>query len=208
MRKGPALTGALVAALAWAAGAEAPVTPPFVYTAAPRYDPAAWLQGRERFPSGAALMLVSGRARRGVAPGFHAAADAQVSFDGARVLFAGKRTASEPWRIWEAALAGGVPRQITSGERDCLRPLYLPDVRVVYTRLSPRGSDLEIVPLAGGKIERLTFAPGRYLTADVLRDGRILFEAAAGAPTARACRRFAATTGATVPARANSLPAT
>jgi hypothetical protein len=54
----------------------------------------------------------------------------------------------------------------------------LPDGRVVYTRMSPQGSEIEIAPLDGGKPARLTFAPGRYLTDDVLRDGRILFEAA------------------------------
>ena len=47
---------------------------------------------------------------------------------------------------------------------------------MVYTRISAQGSEIEIVALAGGKAERLSFAPGWVLTDDVLRDGRILFE--------------------------------
>jgi hypothetical protein len=47
----------------------------------------------------------------------------------------------------------------------------------VYTRVLARGTEIEIVPLAGsGAAEALTFVPGWYLTDDVLQDGRILFE--------------------------------
>jgi len=53
----------------------------------------------------------------------------------------------------------------------------LPDGRVVYTQLFDRGSEIQIVPLAGAAApETLTFVPGWYLTDDVLHDGRILFE--------------------------------
>ena len=94
-----------------------------------------------------------------------------MSYDGTRVLFSGKRAAAEHWQIWEVALAGGPPRQITQCASDCVRPLYLPTGEVVYTHLSAQGGAIEIA----GK--PLTFVPGRYLTGAVLRDGRILFEA-------------------------------
>jgi hypothetical protein len=157
---------------------EAPRAPAYLFTSAPRYDPQAWLSGHDRFPSGATLTFVAGQKRRPLAPGFYATADPSVSFDGAKALFAGKRKASGKWQVWETLIEGGVPRQITSGDSDCIRPLYVPDGRVVYTRLSAQGSDIEIVPLPGGKAERLTFGPGWRLTDDVLRDSRILFEAA------------------------------
>jgi len=175
-----AAAAVLAAVLACMAGAGRAALPAYVFTLAPRYEPKAWLGGRDRFPAGAALMFVSGQTRRKVASGLYASADAAVSLDGGRVLFAGKRTAAEHWQIWEAALDGGLPRQITSCESDCVRPLYLPDDRIVYTQITPHGSDVEIVPLNGGKPARLTFAPGWYLTDDVLRDGRILLEAAEG----------------------------
>jgi Hydrazine synthase alpha subunit middle domain len=152
--------------------------PGYVFTSARRFEPQVWMEGRERFPAGAALVLVSGPDRRTLFPDFFASADAAISSDGRQVLFAGKRTASAHWQIWEAPLAGGTPHALTPADADCIRPVYLPDGRAVYTRLRAMGSELEAIPLAGGPTARLSFAPGWYLTADVLRDGRILFETA------------------------------
>jgi len=173
----------LAAAADWAAVARAPDIPPYIFTSAPRYEPQAWLAGHERFPSGAALSFVSGDTRRLLAGGFYASADAAVSYDASEALFAAKRGAKDHWQVWETPIKGGAPRQITDCDADCIRPLYIPDGRVAYTRLSAQGSAIEIIPLAGGKAERLTFAPGWVLTDDVLRDGRILFEYSSGGRT-------------------------
>src|ERR1017187_5484294 len=175
--------GAPAGAAAGAAVGEAPAIPAYLFTSAPRYDPQAWLSGRDRFPSGATLTFVSGQKRRPLVSAFYASADAAVFFDGTKALFAGKRESGGHWQIWETAVEGGAPRQITFGDSECIRPLYVPDGRVVYTRVSAQGSAIEIVPLAGGKAERLTFVPGWVLTDDVLRDGRILFERAGTANT-------------------------
>jgi hypothetical protein len=153
------------------------VLPPFVCTLAPQYDAAALSRGQERFPKGAEIFLISAGKRQKLAPGFYASADPAVSFDARSILFAGKAGASQPWSIWEAAVSGGTPRRVVECPTGCARPLYLPGGRIAYTRLSAGGSDLEVAPLAGGDPpRRLTFAPGRRLTDDVLRDGRILFE--------------------------------
>ena len=146
----------------------------YLFTEAPRYDAKAWMEGRDRFPAGAALRFAGGRA---IVASFYASADATVNFDGTRILFAGKKNVSSPWQIWEQALTNGMPRQITSGDTDCIRPFYLPEDRIVYTRVGKAESWIESMPLAGGKASRLTFALGRCLTDDVLRDGRVLFEA-------------------------------
>lgn len=151
----------------------------YIFTEASRYVPRAWMDGRDRFPSGAALRFFDGASRRPVVPGFYASSDAAISFDGNRVLFAGKRTAALPWQIWELSLTRGTPRQITQGDSDCIRPFYLPEDRIVYTRVKVAESFIETTPLAGGSggnATRLSFVPNRYLTDDVLRDGRILFE--------------------------------
>lgn len=151
--------------------------PDYAYVAAPRYDSAAWRSGHERFPAGAAVMLATAQGQRKLAADFYASTDPAVSFDGLRILFAGKRTAAGPWQIWETAVAGGAPRQLTTADTDCIRPLYLPDGRAVYTKLLQRGSEIQVVPLSGAATpETLTFVPGWYLTDDVLYDGRILFE--------------------------------
>jgi hypothetical protein len=147
--------------------------PPFVYTEAARYDS----KGGERFPADARLMLVQGGAARALVPGFAASADAAVSFDGARVLFAGKQRPGEPWQIWETAIAGGAPRRVTSGSEDCIRPFYMPGDNLVYARRAKAGFEIELAPLAGGTPLRLTYGYGDHIPSDVLLDGRVLFDA-------------------------------
>jgi hypothetical protein len=149
-----------------------------VYTSAPRYDTEAWLRGAERFPAGAQLMIAKDATSRVLVAGFTSTADASVSFDGMRVLFAGKRDGKDRWQIWEMAVAGGDPKRITSCDSDCVRPFYLPDGRVVYARNVNRHFRLEAAPLDGGPALELTYDPGNALPTDVRRDGRILFEAA------------------------------
>ncbi|HEY3839674.1 MAG TPA: hypothetical protein VGL72_24050, partial [Bryobacteraceae bacterium] len=105
-----------------------------------------------------------------------ASADASVSYDARRVLFAGRPTRHDHWQIWEVDLVDGVPHRLVTCREDCVRPLYLPNGRIVYTRITPTGSTIEVAAPNGGVPDVLTHVPGRYLTNDVLRDGRILFE--------------------------------
>jgi hypothetical protein len=143
----------------------------FVFTSAPVFDSGA----ANRFPRGAAIVLARGASRKRIAPGFYASADPAVSFDGSRILFAGKPTLNGPWQIWEVSVSGGDPRQLVHSPTDCTHPLYVPDGRIAYTRASAGGSDVVIADAKGGSPQRLTFAPGHHITQDVLRDGRILF---------------------------------
>ena len=147
-----------------------------LFTEAPRYDARAWMDNRDRFPSGSQIIISEGPDRRPLVAGFVATADPEISFDGKRVVFAGRQKTGDAWRVWEAGLDGSAPRLVSAGAGDCYRPLYLPDERVVWTRRMAGGSRIEIAPLSGEASEPLSFAPGQYLTADVLHDGRILFE--------------------------------
>lgn len=154
----------------------------FLYTVANEYDASAWLEGRERFPNGAEVFLRSENKRRPLVRGFAASADPAVSFDGTHVLFAGKQKDTDPWQVYEVsyevAQAGGEPRRITSCAEGCVRPLYVPEDRVVYAHRVHGRFLIEVAPLAGGKPLQLTYAPGSFLPTDVLRDGRVLFEGA------------------------------
>jgi hypothetical protein len=67
---------------------------------------------------------------------------------------------------------------VTSGSEDCIRPFYLPENRVVYARKTVGRFVIETLDLAGGKPLPLSYGPANFLPTDVLRDGRILFEAA------------------------------
>ena len=151
---------------------------PLLYTVAKKYDALAWLQGNERFPRGAQIFIQTGSERHLLVNGFAASADPAVSFDGERVLFAGKQKATDSWQIYEVAVNGDGPRRVLPCDKDCVRPLYLPEDRFVYAH-SVRGQFvLEAAPLAGGKPVQLTYAPGNWFPSDVLRDGRVLFEGA------------------------------
>ena len=157
-------------------------SPSFLYTVAVNYEPLAWMHSADRFPTGATIFLHDGKGQHPLVPGFAASADTAVSFDGKHVLFSGKLKAGDPWQIWEIALDGREPRRVTSTPNDCIRPFYLPgslgDDRVVYARKTAGRFVVEAMNLAGGKPLALTYGPANFLPTDVLRDGRILFEAA------------------------------
>ena len=148
-----------------------------ILTAAPAYDSLAALRGGERFPQGAQLMTLANGRMTPLAPGFAASADASVSFDAKTVLFAGKRNAGDPWQIWEMPREGGSPRLVLAGTTDLIRPMGMPGGRMVYARREPHGFALETATLEGKDVAPLSFLPGNFIPDDVLRDGRVLFEA-------------------------------
>src|SRR6266700_1471319 len=105
-----------------------------MYTRTPTYVPQAWMNGGERFPRGGMIVLKTGNDSRELVADFAAGVDPSVNPDGTSVLFAGKKKQDDPWQIYEMPLNGGALRQITSGKEDCIRPLYLPEGRMVYAR--------------------------------------------------------------------------
>ena len=157
-----------------------PASAPLLYIVAREYSPTAWISGGERFPRGAAIVLRTGESSRELVSGFYAAADPNVSFDGRRVLFSGKRSTRDAWQIWELTVATRRVRQITHCDRDCIRPLYVPPDRLVYAHRIADHFVLELAALnpTTEKPLQLSHATGNYLPDDVLRDGRILFAAA------------------------------
>jgi hypothetical protein len=168
--------------------AQAPSTD-IIVTAAPVYEPLAALRGGERFPMGAQLMLVHDGKAEPLVTGFAATADANVSFDGKTVLFAGKQSAADPWQIWELTLADRSVRKVITTANDAVRPFYLPGGRMVWAQHAQRGFQLEsaedghtpaqkfLNPTAGPGVLRLSYMQASAFPADVLADGRILFEA-------------------------------
>jgi len=172
------------------AAAQTPVADVIV-TSAPAYLPLAALhsagQSAERFPKGAQLQLIHAGKPELLVKDFAATADAQVSFDAKSVLFAGKKTASDPWQIWQLTLQDRSVLKVASAPTDLVRPLYLPYGRVVYAHRGPQGFYLETAALPGYKgtasnvpvkdVVRLTYLPSSAFPVDVLQDGMILFEA-------------------------------
>ena len=162
--------------------------PDFIVTAAPAYVPLAELRGQERFPGGAQLLLVHAGKAEPLVTGFAASADANVSFDGQTVLFAGKRSIGDPWQIWELGLNDHAVRQVMVTATDAERPFYLPGGRIVWAQRTAAGFQLQsgedgnltpkfLNPTAGPGMLPLAYTRANTFPTDVLRDGRILFEA-------------------------------
>ena len=151
--------------------------PQLLYTAASSYEPLAWMRGGDRFRADATIIVHDGDRQRPLVPDFAASADPAVSFDGQRILFAGKVYPQDHWRIWEFALDSGAVRPVTSAAEDCIRPFYLPEGRIVYARRVQGQFAIERLDLTGKNPLLLTYGPANFLPTDVLRDGRILFEA-------------------------------
>ena len=149
----------------------------------------------QRFPEGSRLVRFTPDRRlegrpQGVTdltPDFFAVSDPQVSFDGSKVLFAGKVAAGSPWQVWEMGVDGSGKRQVTHCDGDCVRPAYMARDQIVYTALPPggqpsassssSGSQLYVSGSDGSEAHPITFGPGDFKVEAVLQDGRILASA-------------------------------
>ncbi len=149
---------------------------PVIVTASPSYQPLAALRGEERFPLGAHLLMVRDGVAQPLVPDFFASADASVSFDASHVTFAGRERANDPWQVWELTLSDRSVRRVTATQTDAIRPLYLPDDRIVYAQRGSLGFQLEAASIDGSAVLPLTYLNGSAIPANVLHDGRILFE--------------------------------
>src|SRR4051794_11496842 len=150
---------------------------PILVTAAPAYDAIAALKGADRFPKGAHLLIVRDRKAEPLLTEFAASADANVSFDAKTVLFSGKKAETDCWQIWELTLDDRSVRQVTTGASEAVRPFYLPGGQLVYARRGDKGFQLVAAGLDGKNELLLSYMPVSVMPADVLADGRILFEA-------------------------------
>jgi hypothetical protein len=135
------------------------------------------MHGADRFGSGATIIVRDENHERPLVPDFAASADPAISFDGQRVLFAGKARPQDHWQIWELVLESGAVRPVTSAADDCVRPFYLPEDRLAYARRAQGRFVIERLDLSGKNPLLLAYGPANFLPTDVLRDGRILFEA-------------------------------
>ncbi len=77
---------------------------------------------------GRLILLHADSSTRVLTPGFHGACDPAVSFDGTHLLFSGKKTASDPWHIFEMAVDGSNVRQVTQGTEDHRSRCYEPTI--------------------------------------------------------------------------------
>lgn len=118
--------------------------------------------------------------------GLHAAGGPVMTYDGERVYFAGKTGVESEWQIYEARIAGGHRRLVTSMPGGAAAPALLPDGSVVFASPVPRlghpGATVLrpqlYAQLPGAQPRQLTFGLSGAADPTVLPDGRILFVSA------------------------------
>jgi Tol biopolymer transport system component len=141
---------------------------------------------------------------------FSAAADPSVSFDGRKVLFAGRKTASDHWNIWEMDSDGKNKRQLTKDLGDCREPEYLAKSSITppefadkvrwiifasnandaQTQSALYVTNVEPIQGQGTVVRRATFNLCSDFSPTVLRDGRVIFTSAIGCDGGAAQARF------------------
>jgi hypothetical protein len=140
------------------------------------------------------IMLLPDSSRRVLTGGFHSASDPRPSFDGSRMLFAGKKTGADNWDIYEMELDTASARRITRNQGDCRTPVYQGthytidsdrpwrQITFVSDHAGERNeygsspsTSLYSCRLDGTVVRRLTFNPSSDLDPTILQDGRLLF---------------------------------
>jgi hypothetical protein len=147
------------------------------------------------------VRLSPGGSERLLTEGFLAACDPAVSFDGLRILFAGRRSNTDRFQVWRMDADGGAVVQITDDPGDAFAPLWVgslfhlndeaPTRRIAYLAtghgwIDPRNGEpvaaLYTSDLDGGNPWRISYHPSSVLEPDVLANGRLLFSAWRGFP--------------------------
>jgi len=167
--------------------AQAPASS-IIITSAPKYLPQAAITGGERFPLGAQLLIAKNGHAEPLLKDFAASADANLSFDGARILFSGKKLSTDPWQIWEMTLSTGATRKLIATADDSVRPFHLPGGRILFAHHTAHGFELQVAGVDAAphdaaiadnvaeKIDTISYLPTSAFPDDVLADGRVLFE--------------------------------
>jgi len=156
-----------------------------------------WADGMLRQPYGDGARVVTWRPGTKPQPlvsGFHSTCDPHVSFDGRKVLFAGKRKHKDDWNIFEVAVDGTGLRQITKEMGNCRSPIYqatlftldskepwyqisfVSDLGHEFNEYGPfPATDLYSCRLDGTELRRLTYNPSGDLDPWMLPDGRMVY---------------------------------
>jgi len=123
---------------------------------------------------------------RTLSEGFYGARDPDVSFDGKRILFSGKKRESDYWQIYEMASDGSGVRQVIDAPMDSRQPIYQSTLYAItsdepWHQISFVGSTGDLAPnlfsakLDGTAIRRITHNPYGERDPFLMPDGRILF---------------------------------
>lgn len=140
-----------------------------------------------RYPPGSRVVLAAFSRRtpnlRVLSSGLLAAGEPVLSYDGRRVVFAGKKNPAAEWQIYESSIEGGSIKVLTKAPGGAMDPALLSDGSLLYISPVPgiaakrsrtRRSALYVQP-PSGEPRQLTFSSADIFNPTVLADGRILF---------------------------------
>ena len=175
---------------------------PMVLTQVPRkgrLPPPTWdpngLVRSDWFEGSRLVLVLPGKQVQVLSKGFQSACDANVSFDGRRLLFAGKKDRNSRWRIWEVGLDGQGLRPVSPENLEARSPIY---VSTLFTLDSPEpwfttvfvgreqtvnevgrasASSLYNIKLDGTELRRLTYNPNHKFDPHQMWDGRVIYSA-------------------------------
>jgi len=116
--------------------------------------------------------------------GFVEAREPDLSLDGLRVIFAGKRAAADLYQIYEMSVDGGPARQITHAAADCRMPVYqsrifsldIPDPWFQVAYVSQGG--LRTAKLDGSEDHQIAWTPVEPKNPAMTAEGRMIFSLA------------------------------
>ena len=142
-----------------------------------------------RYPLGSRIVLAEAPLDpthfRILSAGLIAAGGLNVSYDGRRVIFCGKKLRNSEWQIYEVDCSSpAAPVAITSMAAGTMQPALLADDSVVFASPVPKlgavdSNRIQIPQLyvqrSGATPRQLTFVPSGASDPSVLSDGRILF---------------------------------
>ncbi|HLF35387.1 MAG TPA: hypothetical protein VI583_14175 [Cyclobacteriaceae bacterium] len=139
--------------------------------------------GNWRYPGKSRIVAVDranpGKIYKILTDDFYSARAPEMSFDGTRMLFSGRRSEDSPWQIYELTLWKNKIRQVISKTENCTDPAYLPDDRIVFSSMpadedSLSGHVLYTCGLDGCCLQRITFHPHSEFAPAMLEDGRLV----------------------------------
>lgn len=152
--------------------------------------------GHDFLEGGRLVVVPPGGSPRVLTPDFASAADPEVSFDGTRILFAGRRTATDPWCIHEMRANGGAARLVTCGPGSARSPIYLTDMHTLNPTSTDTWTQIAFVGARPGEVNesgkgtarslytclldgtvtrRLTYNLSSDLDPALLPDGRLVY---------------------------------
>ena len=118
-------------------------------------------------------------------PEFESVGPPDVSFDGRRMLFVGRRGSDDPLHVWEKDIGSGKSRRITRatdpsvgyGRAIYLSTIYFMGADAPYYQIAfvDNGGALATCRMDGTGIRRITFNPQGAFSPFLLSDGRLLF---------------------------------